>query len=327
MSALLALVALLLHAALMLAAAPLAVGLIRLVKARLLGRAGPSPLQPWRDLIRLFRKQPVVAEGASWLFRAAPVGAFAATTAAMLLVPSFVLGMAGSGLADLLVIAGLLGLARAVLALAAMDIGTAFGGTGASRTMTFAVFAEPAFILVIFTLALLIGSTNLDVIAAALREGALGLRVSLGLGLLATICVAIAETGRMPADNPASHLELTMVHEAMVLEYSARDLALIEWGAALSLLLWLTLIATVFCPFGLAEIRPAGTAGIGGSPLVWLIGLASWAGKIAVLGLGLCVLELSIAKMRVMLVPQFLGAAILLGLLAVVFLFVSLGFA
>jgi formate hydrogenlyase subunit 4 len=318
-SVLFALVAQILHGALMLACAPLLVGGIRLFKARLLGRTGPSPLQPWRDLARLFRKQPVVAENASWLFRAAPAAAFTATFAAALLVPSFVLGMTTGPLADLLVIAGLLGAARATLALAAMDIGTAFGGIGASRAMAFSVFAAPAPVLVIFTLALLVGTTNLDAIAAALRDGTLGLRVSLGLGLLATICVAIAETGRMPADNPASHLELTMVHEAMVLEYSGRHLALIEWGGALTLLLWLTLISAIFFPVGIAVMNA--------SPLFWLTGLAAWAIKIYLLGAGLCVLEVSIAKMRVLRVPQFLGVAILLALLAVVFLFVSQGFA
>jgi formate hydrogenlyase subunit 4 len=318
-SLLLALIAQILHGALMLAAGPLVVGCIRLVKARLLGRAGPSPLQPWRDLARLFRKQPVVAEGASWLFRAAPFVAFAATFAAALLVPSFVLGMTTAPIADLLVIAGLLGGARTMLALAAMDIGTAFGGIGASRTMAFSVFAEPAFLLVIFTLALLVGTTNLDAIASALRDGALGLRVSLGLGLLATICVAIAETGRMPVDNPAAHLELTMVHEAMVLEYSGRHLALIEWGAALNLLLWITLICAIFFPAGIAIMHA--------SPLFWVLGLAAWVAKLVVLASLLCVMEVSIAKMRVLRVPQFLGAAILLALLAVVFLFVSQGFA
>ncbi len=148
-------------------------GCIRRLKARLLGRVGPPLLQPWRDLLRLLRKQPVMAENASWLFAAAPAGCLAAIAAAAALVPSFALGMASAPLADLLVIAGLLALARCILALAAMDVGTAFGGIGASREMTFAVFAEPALLLVIFTLALLAGTTNLDVIAACLREGTL----------------------------------------------------------------------------------------------------------------------------------------------------------
>ena len=312
------LVAQILHLALMLAAAPLLVGLIRWLKARLLGRIGPPILQPWRDLLRLARKQPVLAYNASFLFRAAPALGFAATLAAAALVPSFALGMTTAPLSDLLVIAGLLGLGRCILALAGMDIGTAFGGIGASREMMFSVFAEPGLILVIFTLALLAGTTNLDAIATLLREGALGLRVSLGLTLIATCVIAIAENGRIPVDNPATHLELTMVHEAMVLEYSGRDLALIEATAALKLLLWLGLIGAIFCPFGMAIADR--------SLLGWPVGLLTWAGKMAGLAAALACFETGIAKMRVFRVPEFLGAALLFGLLAAVFLFVSTGF-
>jgi formate hydrogenlyase subunit 4 len=318
-SAIIALVAQLLHILLMLVAAPLLTGLVRRTKARLLGRAGPKLAQPWRDLRRLLRKQPVLAENASWLFRAAPSISFAATLAATALVPSFALGMTTAPLSDLLVIAGLLALSRAALALAGMDIGSAFGGIGASREMTFSVFAEPALMLVIFTLALMAGTTNLDTIAAMLREGTLGLRVSLGLALIAIIIIAIAENGRMPVDNPATHLELTMVHEAMALEYSGRHLALIEWGVALRLLLWLTLICTIFVPFG------AGQAD--GYPPYWLSGALAWAGKLAVLAIALALIETGMAKMRVFRVPEFLGIALLLGLLAAIFLFVSQGFA
>ncbi len=312
-------VALLGHTALMLAVAPLLTGWLRLLKARLLGRAGPPLLQPYRDLLRLSRKGPVLAENASWLFRAAPAAAFAAVLAAVSLVPSFTLGMATAPASDLLVLAGLLTAARCILALAGMDVGTAFGGIGSSRTMMFAVFAEPALLLVTFTLGLLAGTTNLDQIAGVLRDAGLGLRVSLGLALVAIIAVAIVENGRVPADNPATHLELTMVHEAMALEYSGRHLALVEAAAALQLLLWLSLIAGIFAPFG--------TAAAGASPLLWLMGLPAWAAKVFVLATGLGCLEVSVAKMRVFRVPEFLGVAVLLGLLAAVFLFVSQGFA
>ena len=319
MSVVVALLAQLLHIGLMLLAAPLVVGLIRKVKARLLGRIGPPILQPWRDLARLARKQPVLAENASWVFSGAPAVAFTATLAAAALVPSFALGMTGAPLADLLVIAGLLTLARCALGLAGMDVGTAFGGIGSSREMMFAVFAEPALLLVIFTLSLLAGSTNLDAIAGALHDGALGLRVSLGLGLIAMLAIAIAENGRIPVDNPATHLELTMVHEAMVLEYSGRHLALIELAASLKLLLWFTLIATVFGPFGLA---PPGLA-----PLSWAVAMLFWVGKMALLGAALAVFETTRAKMRVFRVPEFLGVAMLLAMLAAVLLLVSQGFA
>ncbi len=308
-----------LHIALLLATAPVAIGFIRWLKARLLGRIGPPILQPWRDLLRLARKQPVLAYNASFLFRAAPALGFAATLAAAALVPSFALGMTTAQASDLLVIAGLLGLARCILALAGMDVGTAFGGIGASREMMFSVFAEPGLILVIFTMALLAGTTNLDAVAGLLREGTLGLRVSLGLSLVATCVIAIAENGRIPVDNPATHLELTMVHEAMVLEYSGRDLALIEATAALKLLLWLTLIAAMFCPFGMA-VPDDGL-------LAWPLGLLTWALKMTALATALACFETGIAKMRVFRVPEFLGAALLFGLLSAVFLFVSTGFA
>jgi formate hydrogenlyase subunit 4 len=308
----------LLHVALLLVASPLLVGLLRRIKARLVGRVGPPLLQPYRDMLRLARKQPVLAENASILFRAAPVIGFATTGAAAALVPSFALGMATAPAADLLVIAGLLTFARFAMALAAMDVGTAFGGIGASRDMSFAAFAEPALLLVFLTLMLLAGTTNLDVVAGLLRDGSLGLRVSLGLALIATLAIAVAETSRIPVDNPSSHLELGMVHEAMLLEYGGADLALIEATAALKLLLWFTLIATIFIPFGIAPD--------GAGPVAWAIGLAAWLAKMLGLTLALAVFETSIAKMRVFRVPEFLGIAVLLGLLAAVFLFVSTGF-
>ena len=315
---LLGVVAQALHVALMLAAAPVLVGLVRLAKARLLGRRGPPVLQPWRDLIRLLRKQPVLADNASFVFRGAPAVTLAATVAAAALVPSFTLEMTFGPVADLLVIAGLLTLGRCATALGGMDVGTAFGGIGASREMTFAVYAEPALLLVILTLALLAGTTNLDAIAALLGQGALGLRVSLGLALVAMLAIAIAENGRIPVDNPATHLELTMVHEAMVLEYSGRDLALVEAATAVKLLVWLSLIAAIFCPFGFATAD---------EPLFWPLGAVLWMAKIAGLGMALALFETSIAKMRVFRVPEFLGIALLLGLLAAVFLYVSTGIA
>lgn len=316
---LIGLAALLAHAALMLALAPVLVGLVRWIEARLLGRIGASPLQPWRDLIRLARKQPVIAAGASPLFAAAPAVAFAATLAAAALVPGAVLGMTTAPSADLLALIGLLALARCAMALAALDVGTAFGGLGAAREMTFAAFAEPAMLLIAFTLALLAGTTNLDAIAMLLRTAAVGLRVSLGLALVAAVTVGLAETGRLPVDNPASHLELTMIHEAMVLEYGGRPLALIEGTAALKLLIWFSLIATIFVPFGLAS--PSAT------PLVWVLALPIWLAKLGAMAVALAGLEVSIAKMRIFRVPEFLGVALLLGLLAAVFLFVSQGLA
>ncbi len=317
-------IALIFHLLLMLAAAPILVGIARKAKARMVGREGPPIMQPWRDIARLLRKQPVVADSTSWFFRAAPGICLAAAIAAAALVPSFALGMASRGAADMLVLAGLLGLGRAVLALAGMDSGTAFGGIGASREMTFAVFAEPALLLVVFTLALLIGSTNLDIIAGQTVSGVLGLRISMAMALVAACLVAVAECGRIPVDNPATHLELTMVHEAMVLEYSGRHLAMIELSAALRLLVWLCLIVAIFLPFGIAP-RPADSGAL--LLVYWVVGIVTWALKIGGLTIGLAAFETSRAKMRVFRVPELLGAALLLGLLAAILLFVSQGFA
>jgi formate hydrogenlyase subunit 4 len=314
-----ALVAQLLHIALMLLAAPLVVGVTRWLKARLMGRRGASPLQPLRDWGKLLRKRPVLAENASVVSEAAPYAGFAACLLAVALVPSFARGMALAPLGDLVLLAGLLALARVALALAGMDVGTAFGGLGAAREMSFAAFAEPALLLCVLTFAILAGTTNLDAIAVAMRDGGLGLRVSLALAAVAMVAVAVAENARIPVDNPATHLELTMVHEAMLLESSGRHLALWEAQSALRLTLWLALLLAVFLPFG--------TAPAGSGPLAWVAGLLAWLLKMGGLCLALAVFESSIAKMRAFRVPEFLGAALLLALLAVALLFVSTGLA
>ena len=303
--------------ALVLILAPLLLGFTRKVKARLLRRRGPPLLQPYRDLLRLIRKEVVIAENASWLFRSGPYLIFAATWVAAALVPTFATGLYFSWTADLIAITALLGSARFFLALVGMDIGTSFGGIGSSREMMFASIAEPAMIMIVFTVALLAGSTQLSEVADfMLTHGSL--RVSLGLALVALIIVALAENARIPVDNPATHLELTMVHEAMVLEYSGRHLAVLELAAALKLLLYMSLIACIFVPWGLA---PAGSG-----PAAHAIGLASYVGKLAVGGFLLALFETSIAKMRVFRVPDFLGIALMLGLLGMLLLFVSRSF-
>ncbi len=213
--------------------APLLTGLVRKVKARLLLRRGPPLIQPYRDLARLLRKEVVLADNASWLFRVTPYLIFAATWVAASLVPTFRTGLLFSWSADLIAIIALLGSARFFLALAGLDVGTSFGGIGSSREVMIASLAEPAMIMIIFTVALIAGSTQLSTMAGFLVSSEVGLRVSLGLALVALIMVAIAENARIPVDNPATHLELTMVHEAMVLEYSGRHLALIELSASL----------------------------------------------------------------------------------------------
>jgi formate hydrogenlyase subunit 4 len=295
--------------------APLLTGFVRKVKARFLLRQGPPLMQPYRDLARLLRKEVVLAENASWLFRVIPYLIFAATWVAASLVPTFRTGLLFSWSADLIAIIALLGSARFFLALAGLDVGTSFGGIGSSREVMIASLAEPALIMIVFTLALIAGSTQLSSMAAFLISSEVGLRVSLGLALLALIMVAIAENARIPIDNPATHLELTMVHEAMVLEYSGRHLALIDLSASLKLLLYISLIACLFAPWGLA----ASGAGLG----ALAIGAGIYLVKLAVGGFLLALFETSIAKMRVFRVPEFLGAALMLGLLATLLLFVS----
>jgi formate hydrogenlyase subunit 4 len=295
--------------------APLLTGFVRKVKARLLRRRGPPLLQPYRDLARLLRKEVVLAENASWLFRVIPYLVFAATWVAAALVPTFQSGLLFSWSADLIAIIALLGSARFFLALAGLDVGTSFGGIGSSREVMIASLAEPAMLMAVFTLALIAGSTQLSTVAAFMTTSDVGLRVSLGLALFALIMVAIAENARIPVDNPATHLELTMVHEAMVLEYSGRHLALIDLASELKLLLYVSLIGCVFVPWGMA---PAGAA-----PQVLIVGAALFLAKLAVGGFLLALFETAIAKMRVFRVPEFLGAALMLGLLATLLLFVS----
>ena len=238
---------------LVLAAAPLLTGFVRLAKARLQRRAGPPLLQVYRDLAKLVMKDAIVATEASWLFRVAPYLIFAVTWIAASLVPTFETGLLFSRSGDLIVIAALLGSARFFQMLAALDVGTPFGGLGASREAMFASLAEPAMLMIVFAVALVAGSSQLTVISTFMHSGSTGLRLSMGLALVALVMVAIVETGRLPVDNPATHLELTMVHEAMVLEYSARHLALIDLAHTLKLLLYVSLIACIFVPFGIAS--------------------------------------------------------------------------
>lgn len=297
--------------------APLLTGLVRKVKARLQRRQGPPLVQPYRDLRRLLGKEVVLAENASWLFRVAPYMIFAVTWVAASLIPTFATGLLFSWSGDLIAIAALLGSARFTQALAGMDIGTSFGGIGSSREVMIASLAEPAMLMIVLTVALIAGSTQLSTIAGVMASSEVGLRVSLALALVAFVIVALAENARIPVDNPATHLELTMVHEAMVLEYSGRHLAMIDLASFLKLLLYTSLIGCMFFPFGIAQNESG--------PEQYLGGMVIYLVKLVIGGVLLGVLEMSIAKMRVFRVPNFLGAAFMLGLLGVLLLFVSQG--
>jgi len=298
--------------------APLLTGFVRKTKARLVRRRGASVFQPYRDLLRLLRKEVVLAENASWLFRVTPYITFAAIWVAAALVPTFASGLLFNWTADLIAIVALLGSARFFLALAGMDVGTSFGGIGSSREVMIAALAEPAMLLIVFCMALVAGSTQLSTVANFMATSWVGLRVSLGMAVIALIMVALAENARIPIDNPATHLELTMVHEAMILEYSGRHLAMIEFGAFLKLLLYVSLIICVFLPWKMAAL--------GAGPLAYTVGAGVYVVKLAVAGLFLALFETATAKMRVFRIPQFLGAALMLGLLGTLLLFVSRSF-
>lgn len=304
----------LLHAAAVFALAPLLTGLLGKFRARLLGRRGPPLLQPYRDLRKLILKTPLIPETATEWYRFWPFGAFAAMAAAALLVPGFSLGLLTAGQSDLITLTGLFAFARAATMLAGLETGFGFGGAGAGREALFGIFAEASLLAVVLVFALITGDATVNGIAQHLRAAHPGISVSLGFALAALLAVALTETGRIPVDNPAGHLELGMVHEAMLLEYSGRYLALFHYAAALRLMVWFCLIGTLFIPFPMAEA---------GDVLSWPLGLASWGAKLVLFAGGLSLVEVSTAKMRVFRVPEFLGVSLLLGLLAEIFLFVA----
>lgn len=288
------------------ALAPLLAGWLKCCKCFLQNRRAPSLFQPYRDLLKLTRKQPVVSEQASWVFTRAPYIIFSATILAASVVPLIAVNLPTSASADVIVLVGFLGSARFFLALAGLDIGTAFGGMGSSREMTVSSLAEPAMLMAVFTLSMAASTTNLSVgITHVLNEG-LVLRPSFVFALCALVLVAVAETGRIPIDNPTTHLELTMIHEAMILEYSGRHLALIEWASQLKLMLYGVLIANIFFPWGIAETFTPAALGYG---------LLCIMGKLTLLAIILALSETVVAKMRLFRVQEYLSFAYLLGLL------------
>lgn len=295
--------------------APGVATLTRIVKARLMRRQGPPLTQGYRDLARLVAKESVVAQNASWLFRSAPYLIFALSWVAAALIPTFASGLMFNWAADLIALVALFGAARALLALAGMDVGTSFGGIGSSREVMIAALAEPAMLMVALAIALAAGTTRLPQIADFFIHQPIAVRVSLAFALLALLIVALAENARVPIDNPATHLELTMVHEAMVLEYSGRHLAMIEAAAQLKLVAYLSLIICLFLPFGMAPV--------GGSPISWIGGGALYLVKIAAGAVLLGVWELLIAKMRVFRVSEFLGVAFIFVFIAVLLSFLT----
>lgn len=302
----------------LLAVSPFIVGLIRKVKARLQIRRGASVFQPYSDLAKLFRKQPVVSTTTSWVFTVTPYIVFASTLAAGLLVPVFASKTPLAFAGNIIALVYLLALGTFFLILAGLDAGSAFGGMGSSREAIVASLTEPAMILSIFAIALTAGSTNLNTIVhkTALLEGIVIDPSPHIMALAALFIVTIAETGRVPVDNPATHLELTMIHEAMILEYSGRYLALVEWASGLKLLVFLTLITNIFAPWGIATST---------EPVALGIGLATYLMKVSGLAVLLGVLESMFAKLRLFRVTDLLGVAFILALLGLVFFYVLRG--
>jgi len=294
------------------AGAPLLVGALRTLKARLVGRRGPRVLQPYANLVKLLRKEVVVSTTTSWIFRVTPYVLFATMVVAALIVP-LVLARPVLDFAGLVLLMYLFVLGTFFLALAGLDAGSAFGGMGSSREVAVAALAEPTIMVAILALALRAGTTNLGgIVERFTHEPLLAANPGHLLAFSALFIVMLAETGRLPVDNPATHLELTMIHEAMVLEYSGHYLALVEWASAMKLFLFMTLLANLFLPWGMPVTAAPGTI---------VLGLLVLAGKLAVLTVGLAVVETTVAKLRLFRVPELLAGSFALALLSVLSVF------
>jgi len=288
--------------------APIVVGVTRAVRSRLEGRAGGRVLQPWRDLRKLLRKPPTSPPDAGIFFIAAPP-VLMATSVIIAVTSPFITTVLPAGSADLIVVVGLLLLGTVALALAGLDTGTAFGGMGSSREMTIAALVEPTLLLSVFALSARVGSSNLGtIISAAASQPSTVFTPASVLAFAALAIATLAETARIPVDNPSTHLELTMVHEAMTLEYSGRDLALVEWASALRLTILLGLLANLFAPWGIA---------VSGSAAGLAIGAAAFAAKVLGLATVLAAGEVFAAKLRLFRVPELLAGSFALSLLAV----------
>jgi formate hydrogenlyase subunit 4 len=298
----------LLQTILLMLLAPLLSGCIRNWKAKLQNRRGARIWQPYSDLIKFFRKDMVISEHASWIFSFAPYVVFITALVAGLLVPMVTVQAPLSLFGDVLALVGLLALGRFFLALGGLDPGSAFGGMGSSREMTIAAIAEPAMMLAIFTVAISAGSTDISHIVQVAQSPAWKvLNPTHVMAFAALFIVLLAETGRIPVDNPSTHLELTMIHEAMLLEYSGRYLALMEWGASIKQLVLMTLLVNIFFPIGMVTDTTPAALGIGA--LVY-------AGKLILIAAAVVVVETTNAKLRLFRVPDLLSAAFVLGTLA-----------
>jgi formate hydrogenlyase subunit 4 len=287
-------------------AAPLVMGWVNVCRAWLQNRSAPSVFLPYYTLAKLFHKDAVMASTASPIFRWMPYVLFGCMWLAAGIVPAVATDLPFAPAADIIALVGVFAMARVAIALAAMDIGTSFGGLGARREMMVGFLAEPAMLMTLFTAAFISGSTQLTTIVETLAHREFAIYPSLAFAAVAFLMVLLAENARIPVDNPTTHLELTMIHEAMILEYSARHLALIEWAVAIKLVAYMTIGFALFVPWGIAP-----TGDWGALPLA----LAAFAAKLALAGAGLAFLETLLAKMRIFLVAEFLSTAFLLAVL------------
>lgn len=305
-----------LQSVLVVIAAPALLGWVNQCRAWLQSRTGPGVLRPYFLLWRLFRKEAVVAHHASALFRATPYILFGCMWLAAGIVPVLATDLPFGFAADIIALVGIFALARVFISLAAMDTGTSFGGIGARREMLIGFLAEPAMLMTLFTAAFLSGSTALTTIVETLAHREFAIHPGLACAAVAFTMVALAENARIPVDNPSTHLELTMIHEALILEYSARHLALIEWATAIKLFAYMTIGIALFVPWGIAE-----GSDWSGLPLA----IAAVTLKLALAGTGLAVFETVSAKMRVFRAPEFLGTAFLLAVLGMLVHFLTAG--
>jgi len=287
--------------------APLLAGWVNQCRAWLQNRTAPPLLQPFRQLHKLFWKESVIAHDATPIYRLSPYIVFGCMLLASMIVPTLSTNLPLAPAADAIALVGLFGLARLFISLAAMDIGTSFGTMGARREMLIGFLAEPAFLMVLFTASLISHSTSLATIVSSLAHRELTILPSLAFAGVAFTMVSLAENARVPVDNPATHLELTMIHEALVLEYSGRHLALLEWAAMLKLFAYSCAGLALFLPWGVAEANDHAAL---------LLALPVLAAKLAVGGFLLALIETLSAKMRIFRVPEFLATAFLLGVLA-----------
>lgn len=302
-----------LQVVLVLLGGPLLVGWVRMLKCWTQGRRSAGLLQPMRDVTKLFVKETVLAENASWIFRSTPYIVFGATLMAGAIIPVVSADLPLAATADIIALVAIFALARFFTALAGLDTGTAFGGMGTSREMMVSSLAEPAVLMSVFTVSLVSHSTSLSFMVHELTTVSFVLRPSLAFALLAFVLIALAETGRIPVDNPSTHLELTMIHEAMLLEYSGRHLALIEWASMMKLFLFASLGIALFLPWGIAGID---------DPAMLPVALVSLAVKLALIGAFVVLIETGLSKMRIFRVAEFLGMAFLLASLGMLSYFI-----